>query len=91
MEFEMYCNECGHEWREYEENAHCYTCPSCSSMNIYRSRLIMCNCGATVYLDGFTNECDGCGALYNAFGQMLASPDQWDDDDRYDCFGPQNY
>lgn len=91
MKLEMYCNNCNHEWREDEENANCYECPQCHSTSIYRSRYITCSCGATVYCDGFTNECDGCGALYNGFGQLLAPPSQWDDDDRYDCFGPQDY
>ena len=89
MEFEMYCRECGHEWREYEENVYYYRCPSCDSNHIHVNRLITCNCGSDVYLNRFTNECDGCGALYNGFGQELASPEEWDDDDRYNCFGPQ--
>ena len=91
MKLEMYCNDCGNEWREDEENERCYECQQCHSESVYRSRYITCDCGMTVYCDQFTNECDGCGALYNAFGQRLASPDQWADDDRYGCFGPQDY
>ena len=90
MKMEMYCNHCEHEWSEDQENENCYECPKCHSENVCRSRFIECHCGEMVYCKGYTNECE-CGALYNAFGQMLASPDQWDDDDRYDCFGPQDY
>ena len=89
MKFEMYCQACGHEWQENEENQNCYECPKCGSMAVYRSRFITCHCGKDVYCDSFTNECE-CGALYNAFGERLASPEQWDEQDRYDCFGPQN-
>ena len=91
MKLEVYCQDCCNEWIEDEENERCYTCPHCGSTDVFRNRFITCSCGTTVYCDQFTNECDGCGALYNAFGQRLASPDQWDDDDRYDCFGPQDY
>lgn len=34
------------------------------------------DCGAEVYLDGFTNTCD-CGADYNMSGQRLAPRCQW--------------
>ena len=33
-------------------------------------------CGAEVYLDGFTCTCD-CGADYNSAGQRLAPREQW--------------
>lgn len=39
-------------------------------------------CGEKVYLSSFTNECDGCGALYNKFGQQLAPREEWGED----CF-----
>lgn len=90
MKYEMYCNECGHEWQENEENQNCYECPKCGTISVYRSRFITCQCDNTVYCDNFTNMCDKCGALYNAFGERLASPDQWDDEERYECFSPQN-
>jgi len=36
-----------------------------------------CNCGNEVWLAGFTNTCDGCGADYNSAGQRLAPREQW--------------
>ena len=30
-----------------------------------------CSCGARVQLRYFTNDCERCGKLYNAFGQEL--------------------
>lgn len=90
MKFEMYCNKCGNEWIEQEENLNCYECPKCHSGHVYRDRFITCDCGETVYCNCFTNECEKCGALYNGFGERLASPRNWDDEDRYACFGPQN-
>ena len=36
----------------------------------------MCECGATVSLPNFTNECS-CGRLYNSWGQELAPREQW--------------
>ena len=91
MKMEMYCRDCENIWKEDEENERCYECPECRSDNVYRERFLECHCGDLVYCNSFTNECECCGALYNAFGQMLAPPDQWDDDDRYDSFGPQDY
>jgi hypothetical protein len=34
-----------------------------------------------------TNECE-CGRLYNNFGQELSNPSKWDEEDRYETFGP---
>jgi hypothetical protein len=52
---------------------------------------IRCDCGAEVVLeDSMTNECDKCGQLYNGSAQRLAPPEQWDPEDRYAIFGPQN-
>jgi len=34
-------------------------------------------CGRELYLDGFTNTCDLCGADYNWAGQRLSPRDQW--------------
>jgi hypothetical protein len=41
-----------------------------------------CDCGTKVYLDGFTNECLGCGRLYNWAGQELAPVEQWGEETR---------
>ncbi|MBQ4447454.1 MAG: hypothetical protein II897_04085 [Clostridia bacterium] len=83
---ELYCRECGHthitEHREYE-------CPDCGSSNVYNCSFITCDCGETVYLSGHTIECE-CGKLYNGFGQELAPVEEWEPEDRYGCFGPQN-
>ena len=48
-----------------------------------------CTCGEHMYLYSFTNECE-CGRLYNNCGQELAAVEQWDEEDRYACYGPQN-
>lgn len=37
----------------------------------------VCDCGAEVILDSFTNTCDGCEADYNMSGQMLADRRFW--------------
>lgn len=79
VKLEMYCNNCGHEWREEEENGNCYECPVCHGESVYRDRYITCDCGETLYVDNFTNECE-CGRLYNAFGQELADPSEWQED-----------
>ena len=34
-------------------------------------------CGQELYLDGFTNTCEFCGADYNWAGQLLTPRDQW--------------
>lgn len=83
---EIYCRDCEHT--TILDHSEC-ECPECGSRDIYKTRVIVCDCGTTVYLGGFTNECDGCGALYNGFGQRLADPSEWDEEDRYACFGPQ--
>lgn len=36
-----------------------------------------CYCGAEVWLGGFTNTCDSCGADYNWNGTRLAPRSQW--------------
>jgi hypothetical protein len=38
------------------------------------------SCGRAVELfDPLTNACEGCGALYNGFGQELAPQSQWEE------------
>ncbi len=84
---ECYCRSCG---REHTTEHREYECPSCGSEDVHNTSFLTCNCGERVYLGSFTNECCGCGRLYNPFGQELAPVREWDDDDRYECFGPQN-
>ena len=87
---ELYCRGCDEiTTLDYGEDSD--QCPRCGSYNVARTRFVECDCGDIVYLDGFTNECYKCGALYNGFGQQLAPPEEWDEEDRYACFGPQNY
>jgi|GEM_PF-4436156 len=88
----IYCHRCGFAQLmpmgiDYED------CPKCD--NMYRKRMyraIWCDeCGTEVQLtDSLTNECS-CGAFYNGFGQRLSHPNNWDEEDRYACFGPRNY
>lgn len=84
---EFYCRDCEHTAITEER---VYECPKCGSEDVFNSSFITCDCRTTVYVDRFTNICDGCGKLYNSSGQELAPPDQWDEEDRYACFGPQN-
>ena len=35
------------------------------------------NCGEDVYLEGFTNVCDGCQTDYNMSGQSLRPREEW--------------
>lgn len=52
-------------------------------MVVTHNRYGICpRCGRRVYFGGSgwaPYECD-CGQMYNAFGQMLRPPDDWDDD-----------
>lgn len=84
---EFYCRECEHT-RIIEERQ--YECPECGSENVCNSSFIVCECGTTIYLDRFTNECPECGKLYNGFGEELAPVDEWEKEDWYGTFGPQN-
>lgn len=86
LHYEHICDTCGEiftlDHREFE-------CPICGSDNVRSFRVIHCDCGEEFDARGFTIECPECGALYNGFGQRLADPREWDPDDRYDSFGPQ--
>lgn len=88
IENELYCRSCEQTIRtEHREDE----CPNCHNEDIHNNSFIICTCGTTVYLDSFTNECDGCEKLYNNFGQELAPVEEWEEEDRYACYGPQNY
>lgn len=89
---QMFC-DCGFKYDGPREEApnDGYECPNCGSVHVSRFEGVTCHCGCVVWLSGFTNECDKCGQLYNAFGQELSSPSNWDEEDRYGTFGPQNY
>lgn len=41
------------------------------------ARIIRCDCGGTLDLEGFTNTCPKCSADYNWNGQRLAPRSQW--------------
>lgn len=54
------------------------TCAECGETYTPEGRrLLTCDCGEEVELQGFTNTCDGCGADYNWSGQRLAPREQW--------------
>ncbi len=87
---EWYCRECTHE-EVVDDGVWIDKCPKCGSEDLYRSSFVNCeHCGEKVYLTGFTTECYGCGKPYNGFGQELAPVAEWDEEDRYGCYGPQN-
>ena len=84
---EFYCRDCGHEIEtEHAE----YECPKCGSHDVFNCRFVECSCGERVYLTHNTNFCPECEKMYNMFGQELAPVDEWDPEDAYACFGPQN-
>lgn len=49
----------------------------------------VCGCGKEVHCHSFTNYCE-CGEMYNFAGQHLAPINEWDEEDIYGTFGPQN-
>ena len=87
--YNYWCEDCEHEVdraSDYET-----VCSRCGSHNILKRKYIICpECGDEVNLSSNTNECWECGTLYNAFGQELANPNEWSDEDFYDYFGPQS-
>ena len=83
---EFYCTEC--ELSEVND-ARKYECPRCESDEVVNTEFLICDCGKRVYLHSHTNFCE-CGRLYNGFGQALAAPEDWNPEDMYDIFGPQN-
>lgn len=83
---EIYCRDCDYEG--YVEEG-IYKCPKCHSDHIQRFHSLKCTCGDIVALGSFTNECPNCGRMYNSFGQELAPVSQWDPEDVYGSFGPQ--
>lgn len=87
VKYEMWCPNCNKEYIEESENERCYECPQCGG-RVYRDRFLICECGKIVYLQEFTNECE-CGKLYNSFGQELAAPDEWDEEERYEYYAPE--
>lgn len=75
--YEVYCRNC--------EATHEFThsvlrCETCLSPDIVNNRRITCDCGTSVYLEGNTNECEGCGELYNLFGQKLKPKEEWEEE-----------
>ncbi len=82
---ELYCRSCGCECRTVHRE---YECPRCGSEDVFNSKFIPCDCGATVYLEGFTNECPQCKKLYNGFGEELAPIEEWDEEERFACYCP---
>ena len=84
---EFYCRSC-----EHTENSErrIFKCPKCGSSDVFNCSFVTCDCGTIVYLSNpLTNFCSGCDRMYNGCGQELAPISEWDDDDVYDCFGPQ--
>ena len=90
IKVEIYCMSCGHE-EVFEDHKRPFECPKCGSPLLHETCIIECeDCGKDVYLTDNTNECE-CGALYNGFGQRLSDPEEWDEEDRYGTFGPEDY
>ena len=87
MKYSVYCPRCGYE---EERDEAVYECPKCGNDYVHNTPFQECDCGTVLPLTGFTNVCPTCGTMYNGFGQKLAPVSEWDLDDVYDCFGPQN-
>ena len=86
IEVDFYCQDC-HGATVLD--ARKYECPNCKSHNVVNTEFLTCDCGKLVYLHSHTNFCK-CGRLYNGFGQELAPPEDWNPEDVYGIFGPQN-
>ena len=84
VKVDFYCRECE---ASYVSEERLYECPHCNSKDVCNSDFIQCDCGRRVYIPNITNICE-CGKYYNGFGQELAPPEEWDEDERYSCFGP---
>lgn len=90
IKIETWCPHCGKEENFEHDYEAPFECKECGH-KLYRDTYTICEgCGERVYLRSNTNECQ-CGAYYNGFGQRLADPREWDEQDHYDCFGPQDY
>lgn len=86
MRYEVYCRSCGRDQIVMDDFISECRCGSCDLMI---TPIVKCTCGRDVLCTGFTNVCE-CGQMYNGFGHALAPVDEWDPDDRYGVFGPQN-
>ena len=85
----MICRKCGSvQYVEFDRDAS-YRCPDCHGDDLMAVAAVDC-CGFALICDRFTNECPICGKLYNFAGHELAPVEEWDPEDRYACFGPQN-
>ena len=90
IKVEIYCMSCGYEG-VFEDHKRPFECPKCGSSRLHETCIIECeDCGKDVYLNGNTNKCE-CGAFYNGFGQRLSNPEEWDEEDRYEILGPEDY
>lgn len=77
VQYETWCRDCGEtHFRILPEP----TCPACGSKSVFNSAFIDCDCGTRVYLEENTNECEGCGQLWNRFGQKLKPCEEWEED-----------
>ena len=84
VKVDFYCRECG---ASYVSEERLYECPHCHSEKTFNESFLICDCGRKVFLEGYTSICE-CGKYYNGFGQELAPSEEWDEEERYSCFGP---
>ncbi len=80
------CVKCG--WTTLSHD-YLEKCPKCGE-EVEHNRVFICECGERVDMTSNYNECPKCGKTYNAFGQELAPIEEWDENDIYGTFGPQN-
>lgn len=83
-----YEDEQAAEFENYGVTHRCAYCGNTdiNTLSLYRSPFRICGCGTTVYLDknsilpDGTVECEGCGQIYNAFGDRLKDRSEWEED-----------
>ena len=70
-------------WENYldvKDNEEFYSKVETHSWNWYEPAIALCDkCKGRVYLASHTNVCDGCGELYNLFGQHLLPYHMWEE------------
>jgi ribosomal protein S27AE len=91
---EYYCQECGYKYySSFEQAVETFkpTCPKCDTW-LYETREVRCSCGTWLPLSTSSSatECFKCGSLFNALGQSLRPAREWDPEEVYDAFGPED-
>lgn len=76
VSYDFWCYKCGKSELLDEPKEVC----DCGNTDVFNGRVGKCTCGEFVPLSNFTNECEGCGRLYNSSGQSLRPVSEWEED-----------